>query len=165
MSNKKVIRGKPEYIYKKSIYLDMPPKTVIKRVVYDSKTNTSTVYCKRPSILWECLCAVIILLCVCVNQLYLHHITNRIRYNSTSYYYDGGLYINVCNDEKNTFDLDVYLCDGDTVVYSDTISPGQYIVRVDVDAVKPRYILKFVYKTAISEHIEEAQIMVIMKGE
>lgn len=165
MNNNKVIRGKPEYIYRKSIYLEMPPKTVIKRVVYDKDTNISTVYCKKPSLILECVCAVIILLCVCMNQLYLHHATNSIMYNSTSYYYDGGLYLNIYNDDKNNFDLGISLYDNDVCVYSDTLSPGQYLIRIDVDEFKPRYTLEFSYRTIIREHKDSVQIMVIRKGE
>lgn len=164
MKDKKIIRGKPIYLYKHSQYLEMPEKCIIKKVVYDESTNKSTVYCGKPSIALEVVLSLIIVLCVFVNVAYLHDLKYVVKYSSLATYYNGELFVNVYNDDSNTGIIDVSIqCDGVTV-HECTLNPGEYLISVPVEAVNSEYSMVISYHTFTKTISEEVPITVQIRG-
>ena len=164
MRNDKVIRGRPEYYYRGSRYLEMPDNTIVKRVVYNEKDNVSRVYCGKRSKIIEVACALIIVGCIGVNRLYLHHLDYNIHYTSLCYYYSGSLYLNIVNDSGNTSDLTVNIMDGEEVLYSGVLEPGESLISIPIDNVKSSYTVIFSVKTFITTRTEEVTVRVVSKG-
>ena len=165
MKSSKVIRGKPSYYYRGMRYLEMPEKTVIKKVVYNEDENKSYVYCKKPSSFLEVFCILIVVACVLVNRLYLHHQSNEIRYNSVSYYYDGYLYLNIYNEDGNRMSVNVSVLDEDVLIYEKELNPGEYLIRIPVEEIKQSYSIEFGYDTLFGYNINMVYINVLIRGD
>lgn len=163
MRNGKVIKGKPIYIYRGTQYLEMPEKVIIRKVVYDDETNKSYVYCRRLSKLVEVLSLMVILSCVVFNRFYLHKLNYEIKYNSVCYYYNGYLYLNIHNVESNSFDIQVSIFDLAEEVYTSSLSPGAYLIRIPLDNVSDSYKITFVYDTTFKTEASDVTVRVVNK--
>lgn len=164
MKDRKLVRGKPIYLYRNSQYLEMPDKCVIKRVVYDESSNRSFVYCKKSSKVLEVLCTIIIVSCVVLNLGWLHGLSYRVHYNSLAVYYNGELFVNVLNDGSNMSDLHVSILSGEETVYDDVIKPGEYLVSVPVSTPSKSYTLVLEYRTMLGITPKSVTITPLIRG-
>jgi hypothetical protein len=161
MVKTKVIRGRPNYVYKGTNYLDQPDKTLVKKMLYNAETNVTNVYCRKPGRKWEVLCMLIIIACVTLNIMYIHNETVKVYYNSMSTYYNDLLYINLTSDDDNICDVEYSLVNGSEVIASGVLSPGDVIISVPVSEVYNVLTLDLQYETLYSTNKESVTINVI----
>lgn len=161
MIKTKVIKGRPNYVYRGGNYLEQPDKTLIKRMVYDEESNVTNVYCRRPGHKLEILCSIVVLLCVYINIAYVHKMEVKLYYNSIATYYDGALFINLSNDDSNIFNVRYALCYDDTEIVSGMLEPGDTVISIPVKDIKESYTLKLQHSTARGVQTDEVKINVI----
>lgn len=161
MRDNKVIRGKPIYVYKGTQYFEMPEKTVVKRVDYDAESNRSIVYCKKERFIIETLSLMVVVACVIINRVYIHHTEYTIRFNSTSYYYNEKLYLNLYNDEENPFSITVTVISDDEEIYTGDLSPGEYLISIPCSGYISKCTLIVSYETLSGAHEEIADIRIL----
>jgi hypothetical protein len=157
----KVIKGRPDYIYKGTHYLDLPEKTYVKKMVYDEDSYTTKCYCAKHTIIPEILIVLVIGICIYLNGFIIQKTKIDLYYNSISTYYNGELYLNLQSDESNYFTINYYLTYNSEVVYSGVLNPGDLVISVPVSNVQDTYQLKLVYKTFITKHEEVVSINVL----
>lgn len=160
-----IIRGRPLYLYKGRQYLDMPPGCVIKRIEYEDNSNKCLVYCKKPAIIVELLCLCIIIGCVIVNILYLHHAEYNVYYNSLTIHYDDKLYLNLHNDENNLSSVTVDLVGGNEVINSFVLNPGDTLVSIPMPSkdVLTEYELVITYNSILVPIARTVTVTVLKK--
>ncbi len=161
MKSTTIIRGRPIYLYKGSQYLEMPSKCYVRKVVYDEESNTSKVYCKKYSHAAEIICGVVIISCVLLNILVLHHFAYNIRYTNLATYYNGELFINVYND--NPVPISISLTIDDTEVYEQVVRPYDYVIAVPVEDVNGKINLTFTVHRFLNSVSDEVTITAIPK--
>lgn len=161
MIKTKVIKGRPNYVYRGGNYLEQPEKTLIKRMVYDEESNVTNVYCKKPGHKLEILCGVIIALCVYANIVDIHKMEVKLYYNSIATYYNDALFVNLSNDKNNIFNVRYALCDNDTEIVSGVLEPGDTVISIPVKNIKDFYTLKLQHGTISGVHTDEVKINVI----
>lgn len=161
MKRTKVIKGRPNYVYKGHNYLDQPEKTIRKKMLYDEVANVTNVYCKRPSILFELVCLVCIMLCILFNKVYLHNSAVKVYYNSITTYYNNSLYVNLKSDDSNNVEVRYYISNNSTIIKEGVLNPGDTIISIPIDSVEETYNLNFEYDTLFSTKSESVSINVI----
>lgn len=161
MKNTTVIRGRPIYIYHGSQYLELPDKCVIRKVVYDAETNTSTVYCRSLNKFVEFACLCVIIACVFLNIMYLHELSYSINYSSLAMYYNGELFVNVYND--NDTPITCTLLKDDNPIYTTDIAPHDYLITVPIDDVNGNISLTFTINRFLRNISETVNITIVSK--
>ncbi len=161
MKKIKVMRGHPVYVYKGTNYIDKPDKVVISKMLFDEENNITYVYCSKPRKLVEIACSIIMILCVCLNVFGIHRSEVIVRYNSVSTYYNDLLYLNLVNDESSVVPIRYDLLDGEVVVCSGVIKPGDIVISTPVGNIKDTYTLRISYTMFITEHVEDVRISVV----
>lgn len=142
-----VIRGRPNYVYRGHNYIEQPEKTLVKKMVYNQETNVTNVYCKRPSIVLEIICMLVVIACVVANISYIHDSKVAVKYNSIATYFNDKLYLNLMSDENNNCNVKYILYDGNTEVAEGILEPGELIVSIPISNVKDSYNLELQYSS------------------
>lgn len=159
-----VIRGKPVYVYKRRQYVYQPDKTFIRKMRYDSDSNTTYVYCNRITVVPELLLISMMVLLVLFNILWLHNQSMLIKYNEYTTYFNGTLYINLTSDESNYYEVNYNLIDpsGNSVA-GGTLAPGDSVITLNIPNPEKEYIIRLRYKTLLTEREVPLKIIVVNK--
>lgn len=161
MIKTKVIRGRPNYVYRKHNYLEQPEKTIVGKMLYDEENNVTNIYCKRPKKLIEVLSTMIIVTCVVLNVMFIHKMSIDIYYNNIATYYNNQLYLNLKSGEDNIVNIQYTLNYKGNKVYSGIIEPGETIISIPIDNIKDAYTLKLEYYSITGIRSEDVNITVI----
>lgn len=162
MKKKEEIKGRLMYVYKGSLYLEMPKGVITGKYEYDEEENITYVNCKKESYLYETICAIIMIACVICNLFVIKDNVVKVRYNSVINYYNGQLYVNITNDESNKKELYYELYnESNILIDSGSLSPGDCKISIPVESPDVNYRIDFYYESFLGKKKESAKITVI----
>lgn len=154
------IKGAPIYLFQGTQYVVKPEGTIIKSMKYDEDENITYVKCKKPSILGDLLCLIVIIMCMLVNWYCLTQYQLSVDYNSICTYFDGRLYVNLANNSTTSITYELVGTDG--IVQHDVLKPGEKVYIVGVENVESEYELVFrsmmlfiVYEESVTIHVTD----------
>lgn len=159
----KVIRGKPIYVYKGSLYLEQPEGTIIKKSEKESNGLTYC-YCKKRTFVTEILCTIIILILCYVNISYIHTSKIVFKYNNITNYYDGKLYININLNKDSPVDIEYIIKDNGIEIYKGNLQVGETCIAVEVDKPSNECYLLIQYTILNKTFMESYKLNVIDKS-
>lgn len=145
MVKTKIIKGRPIYVYRKRNYMDKPDNTVVSKMMYDEVENITRIYCKKPKAIIEFICALIILLCVYLNLMYINNSEIIVHYNNIATYYNGKLYLNLYSEECNIRQVHYSVKDDSKVIVEGVLMPGDVLISIPIKEVSDAYEIIFEY--------------------
>ncbi len=156
----KVIKGKVLHNYKGRLVLNKPDKAIVKKMVYNTDDDTTTIYYGRENYTFEFVCALIILVLVFAQYKMTDPICN-ISYDSFMMYVQGKLYLNFENSSESSYTVSCELVGqnkGD--IYTKDVKPGGSWYIIECTDPDDKYTLTVSYKVYFIDVIREYPITV-----
>ena len=161
MVKTKIIKGRPIYVYRRRNYMDKPDKAIVSKMKYDEVENVTKIYCKKPKVIIEFLCTLIILLCVYLNLMYINNSEIVVHYNNIATYYNGKLYLNLYSEEDNIRQVHYSVKDDSKVIAKGVLMPGDVLISVPIKEVSDTYEITFEYYGLLKTITKKESINVI----